>query len=626
MSKEEDALNASGSLEQRKLIRRMITSFAKAILPCDDLTITEWSDRYRALPRVSSSEQGQWRTSRFPFLKEIMDELSPVSSREMVVVQKGAQLGFTECALNWIFYTIDHSPCPIMYVQKTIDAVEKFSKQRFTPSLEVCKRVEEKVSPEKSRDTSNTIRLKSFPGGVLILGGANSAASLRSMPIERLILDEEESYDADIEEEGSPSGLAIRRTANFPRRKIFRLSTPSIKETSKIEPLYEEGDQRRYFVPCPFCGLEQEILWKNIRYEKDKDGEPVDIHFRCDGCDKAISERYKTQMLENGRWIAKYPGRRVASFFISSLYSPVGFFGWADAVRMWIQANREMDKSLLKVFVNTVLGETWSESGKTLEGSVLYRRREDYGDGTDCPDGVLVLAAGVDVQEDRVECEVVGYGSGQESWGIEYAVFRGDTEMSFVWDQLDMFLQKRFNHSSGAPLGIAVTAIDSGHRARVVYNFCKTRMHRRIFPIKGQFGWGRGLINRPKRKNDDGVYLFNVFVDEIKSKIYSQLGVSETGAGYCHFPRRQEYDEEYFKMLTAERLNVKRSHGQRVLQWDLPAGRRNEALDCRAYSIAALNILNPNFEALGGTPLVIRDKSVAPQRKVTRVHSQGAAW
>jgi phage terminase large subunit GpA-like protein len=554
-----------------------------------------------------------------------MDELSPASSRQQVVVQKGAQLGFTECALNWMFYTIDHSPCSLMYVQKTIDAVEKFSKQRFAPSVEVCPRIAEKLMPEKSRDTSNTIRIKSFAGGAILMGGANSASSLRSMPIERLVLDEEESYEGDIEEEGSPSELAIRRTANFPRRKIFRLSTPAIKETSKIEPLFEEGDQRMFYVPCPHCNAMQVMYWRNIKYDRDEaTDEPVNVRLICVECKADIPERHKTWMLEHGKWIAKHPGRTVASFFISSLYSPVGFFSWTDAARMWARANRDMDKSLLKVFVNTVLGETWSESGKTLEGSIMYRRREVYGTGIDCPEGVLVLTCGIDVQDDRVECEVVGWGVGQESWGIEYAVFRGDTEGAFVWEQLDAFLKKTWKHESGATLSIAITAIDSGHRARVVYTYCKSREHRRIFPVKGFFGWGRGLINRPKHRNPDGVYLFHAFVDEIKSKIYSQLSVDKVGAGYCHFPLKQEYDEDYFKMITSERLTVKRTHGQRSLQWELPHGRRNEALDARAYSIAALNILNPNFEHLQGVgPLVVSDRRAPQRRKEVRVHSRG---
>jgi phage terminase large subunit GpA-like protein len=610
---------------------QLIHSFADALNPPDELTLTEWADRYRILPGVSSSEEGPWRTSRFPFLKEIMNELSPDNPRQQIVVIKGAQLGFTEIALNWMLYTVDHNPAPMMYVQKTIDTVERFSKQRLQPSIEVCPRIAAKMMPERvstgmrgrpGRSSSDTVRMKSFPGGIIILGGANSAASLRSAPIQDLILDEEDSYELDIEEEGSPSDIAIRRTANFPNRKILRMSSPTVKEISKIEAAFEEGDQRRYYVPCPHCKEKQVIYWRHIKWDTNQREEPTNVRMICEHCKQEIPERFKTWMLENGEWIAAQPGRATASFHLSSLYTPLGFYSWHDAAMDFVKATRNFDKASLKVFVNTVLGETWNESNRSIESAGIARRKEIY--AAEVPMQAKVLTAGVDVQDDRVEVEVVGFGSGQESWSIEYATFMGNTELSFVWDQLDMFLQKTWLHESGTRVNLAVTAVDSGHRARLVYNFCKLREFRRIFPVKGKYGWGQGLIHRPKYRNDDGVYLFTLYVDEIKSKIYSQLMVEGPGPGFSHFPQRPEYDDDYFKMLTAERLITKRAHGQRSLQWELPSGRRNEALDCRSYAIAALNILNPNFDLLDtmSTPLVARNRRTAVRRS-GRILSQG---
>lgn len=591
-------------------------AFADAIFPPEDLTIHEWADKRRILPQISSSESGPYRTSRFPFLKEIMWELSPESPTQQIAVMKGAQLGFTDVGVNMMLYTVDHNPAPLMYVQKTIEAVEKFSKQRLQPSIDACPEVKEKMAPSKSRDSSNTIRLKSFPGGILILGGANSASSLRSMPIQYLILDEEESYDADIEAEGSPSDIAIRRTANFPCRKIFRLSTPTIKETSVIEPLFQRGDQRRYFVPCPGCGYMQVIYWRHIKWDT---GDPSSVRFQCENCKKEFDENYKTGMLQDGEWRAARPGRKMASFHISSLYSPVGFYSWEDAVEDWVNVQDSMDKGKLKVFVNTVLGETFSESQNKIAVGGLLKRKEEY--ISPCPEGVLVLTAGVDVQEDRIECEVVGWGKHQESWSIDYVTFMGDTEHTFVWDQLDQFLLRTWPHERGMHLNLAAVAIDSGFRAKVVYNFCRTREHRRIFPIKGRFGWGQGYLRRPKTRNEQGVWLFLAFVDELKSKVYSFLQVKESGGGYCHFPMKDIYDKNYFRGLTAEQLVQKRSHGRQTLEWELPQGRKNEPLDCRAYSIVALNILNPNFELLGQQgPLIVQNKKV---RKRKLIRSRG---
>lgn len=613
-------------MRKRYTVKDLRLSFRKALKPPPDLTIDIYADKYRMLTSSASSEAGKWRTSRFPFLREIMQELSPQSNAQQVVVMKGAQLGFTEIAINWMFYNIDYRPAPMLYVQKTIDAVEKFSLQRFAPSVESCSRIQEKLRPDSTRDANNTKRMKSFTGGIIMLGGANSAASLRSMPIQDLILDEEDSYEGDIEGEGSPSYLAIARTRNFPRRKIYRISTPTIKETSIIEPLFVSGDQRRYYVPCPHCKQLDWIRWENIVYGKkagDIDDNIDVVKYKCSFCNELIDERYKTWMLDpaNGaKWVKHNPEGKYPSYHISSLYSPLGFFSWQEAVAMFVKAEKEFDRALLKVFINTVLGETFTETGKSVDSEWLSSRKEEY--SSDVPMNARILSAGVDVQEDRIECEIVGWGKNQESWSIDYSVFRGDTESTFVWQQLYDHLRKAWKHESGRLMTVAVAAIDSGHRARVVYNFCKPREAMRYFPVKGRDGWGKGYIDRPKARNKDGVYLFLAFVDEVKSKIYSQLQLEEHGAGFCHFPRKPAYDHAYFRMLTSERLEQQKKRGRSGLVWVCPAGRRNEALDCRVYALCALTIISPNFDLLELRGDIISGGEARRTRK-RRAHSSG---
>lgn len=592
--------------------------FYEAVEPPPDLRVWEWADKFRVLASEASSEPGPWRTSRFPYLREIMDVLSPQCATEEVILMSAAQVGKTECCLNLKGSTIHYHPRPMLYIQKTVDAVMKYSAQRLSKSLLNTPEVADKIAPMKSRDDSNTKLLKNFPGGLLVLGGANSAASLRSMPICILMLDECDSYELGIQEEGDPIELAIRRTANFPGRKIFYLTTPNVKETSRIEPLFESSDQRFYYVPCPFCKKKQRIIWENIKYSTFGDHELIkdSIYLKCVHCGKRIREHHKTYMLENGEWIPEKPGREIVGFHINALYSPLGFFSWKKAVLLWLKYRRTLNTETLRVFVNTVLGETYSETGKEVDFSTLESRKEQY--PADIPKDGLVLVCGADVQDDRIEAEVVAFGVEQESWSIEYVRFMGDTAYAFVWEQFDKFLQKQYKHESGVLLNIAVTAVDSGYRAREVYNFCKTREVRRIFPIKGQDGWGRGLINRPLKRHKDGVWLFNVFDDEVKTRVYSQLKTEKPGPTYCHFPDKPEYDSNYFRMLTSERLLRKRISGQYKLKWELPAGRRNEALDCRKYAIAALNILNPNFEQIqsSGGPLVFNTRRVLKKRRV----------
>lgn len=596
-------------------VTQLCRAFSEGITPSVDVHLADWSDEFRILPQVSSSESGPWRTERFPYLREPMYELSPESPTQEVVVMKGSQTGFTEVALNLIFYTVHRYPGPLLYVQKTIETVEKFSRQRLAPSIELMPCIRELIAPPRSQESVNTIRMKNFPGGVIMLGGANSAASLRSIPVQILILDEEESYESDIETEGNPSDLAIRRTSNFPRRKIFRLSTPLIQETSVIEPLFQSGDQRYYNVPCIHCEFPQVITFESLKWEND---DPLSVRMQCQNCKKPIEEYHKTRMLEAGKWVKTFPGRRVASFHLSAFYSPLGFYSWVDAVTLFLEAHRTFNKSKLKVFVNTVEGRTWKATTGGIEHHGLLKRKEKY--KAEVPQSVLALYAGCDVQNDRIETEVIGIGRHDESWSIGYYVLIGDTERNQVWENLDELLLRRFKHESGIEMQIACTGVDSGHRAEVVYNFCKPREFRRIFPVKGLDGWGKGYIKRPKRRHK-GIWLYMVMGDELKSKIYTQLAIADPGPGYCHFPDNVEYDKHYFRGLTAERLTTVKSSRPR-LKWVLQEGVRNEPLDCRAYALSARYILGLDLDRLStDRPVTGFGKKI--KRKRTIVHSTG---
>lgn len=611
---------------QRTTIDDIVKAFAEALIPPPDMTISEWSDEKRILPEMSA-EPGKWRTSRFPYTKEIMDELSPQSPRQEVVIMGGAQVSKTDtAAVNQILYSIDYAPCPMLYVLPTIETTEKFSKQRLKPAIEAVPTVHKKVveTKHKFRDSdSNTILVKTFPGGALILAGANSAPSLRQMAIKRLIFDETDAYPTDLQDEGDPIEIGKRRTATYHDRKICYISTPTLAETSRIEPLFESGDQRYYNVPCPFCSSFFIIEWDFIKWENE---DSKTAYLKCPQCSAKINEHHKTFMLANGFWKPKFPGREIASFHISSLYSPLGFYSWKDAVDLFLKYKKTYNKDFLKVFVNTVLGETWTETGKVVEASWLATHKEKY--NFEVPEGVVILTAGVDVQGDRVEIEVVGWGRHEESWSIDYHVITGDTVNESTWTLVDVILSKTYRNAYGDDIPIAVVAIDSGFRAKVVYEVCKKNRHRRWFPVKGEDGFGKGYIRTPKRPNDDGAFLFLAFVDELKSKVYSQLKVEHPGPGYCHFPDRDIYNEEYFRMLTSEALIPKKIDGKNHLRWHLRKGRRNEALDCRVYSFVALQMtgqdLNTLADALKGRTLVLNsNKVVTSQKGGARVLSHG---
>jgi phage terminase large subunit GpA-like protein len=368
------------------------------------LTVSEWADQHRILSGKAASEAGPWRTDRTPYLRDIMDALSVTSPAQRIVFMKGAQIGATEAGVNWIGYVIHHAPGPMLVVWPTVDMGKRNSKQRIAPLVEETPALRAIVKEARSRDSGNTLLSKEFPGGILVITGANSSVGLRSMPVRFLFLDEADAYPGDVDGEGDPIALAESRTRTFrQRRKIFIPSTPTIAGRSRVEREYLRSDQRRYFVPCPHCKSMQLLRFPQLRWPK---GEPHKAEYQCEACSQPIGEQHKTEMLRRGQWRATATGDgRTIGFHLSSLYSPVGWMSWGEIAEKFLAA--QGDAELMKEFVNTVLGETWQARGDAPEWQDVYRRRDTYRSGT-VPRGTLILFGGVDVQKDRLEVGVWG--------------------------------------------------------------------------------------------------------------------------------------------------------------------------------------------------------------------------
>ena len=580
---------------ERAARRAFWNAFAAGLRPDPVLTVSEWADENRMLPSRASAEPGPWRTSRTPYLREIMDTLSVVDPTEMIVVMKGAQIGGTECGNNWLGYIIHHAPGPMLFVQPTVEMAKRTSKQRIGPMIEECPALAERVLPARSRDSGNTVLSKEFAGGLLVLTGANSAVGLRSMPVRYLFLDEVDGYEADVDGEGDPVELAIKRTLTYSRnRKVLIVSTPTVKGISRVEAAFERSDQRYYNVPCPHCENMAPILWRNIRWPKD---EPEGAALYCEECGGEIPERLKDRLLADGRWIPTVEDADIRGYHLSGLYSPLGWYSWADAAGDFLRAKKHGPEGL-KTWTNTVLGETWEDQGDSVEDVTLLARRQSY--PAPVPADALILTAGIDVQNDRLELEVVGWGMGEESWGIEYVVLWGDPGQGEVWQQLREALSKVYAHENGHKVRIAAACIDSGHATQQVYEY--VRVHRgALFAIKGMAGEGRPIVSAPvKRRSGNSrrmIPLFTVGVDEAKGLLYSRLGIREPGPGYCHFPDHESYDIEYFAQLAAEKRVTRFTKGFPRREW-VKVRSRNEALDCRVYAMAALYIRNPAWKAL----------------------------
>ncbi|CUJ09527.1 phage terminase large subunit family protein [Achromobacter xylosoxidans] len=575
-------------------------AWREGLTPDPLLTVSEWADRHRVLSSKASSEPGRWRTARTPYLKAIMDCLSPTSPVERVVFMKGAQVGATETGSNWIGYVIHHAPGPMMAVWPTVEMAKRNSKQRIDPLIEESSVLSELIAPARSRDSGNTILAKEFRGGVLVMTGANSAVGLRSMPVRYLFLDEVDGYPLDVEGEGDAISLAEARTRTFARRKIFIVSTPTIAGASAVEREYEASDQRRYFVPCPHCSHRQWLRFEQLRWDK---GQPETAAYICESCDTAIAEHHKTWMLEHGEWRATAEGTgKTAGFHLSSLYSPVGWRSWREIAAAWEAAVSKESGSAaaIKTFKNTELGETWVEEGEAPDWQRLVERREDYPVGS-IPPGGLLLVGGADVQKDRIETSIWAFGRGKESWLVEHRVLMGDTARDAVWKQLADLLAENWTHASGAAMPLARFALDTGFATQEAYGFVRACRDSRVMAVKGVVR-GAALIGTPTavdvsqggRKLRRGLKVFAVAVGIAKLEFYNNLRktalVDEDGvgiaypAGFVHLPR---IDAEFIQQLCAEQLITRRNrNGFPVREWQ-KMRERNEALDCYVYARAA---------------------------------------
>lgn len=570
--------------------------------PDRQLYVDEWADEYRYLSEIASAEAGRYRTARTPYVKEIMRTLSPWHPAIRVVVVGGAQVGKTEIGNNWIGFTIHRDPGPMLMVQPTVEVAERVSKQRIAPMIESTPVLRERVSEARTRDSSNTIRAKEFPGGLLLITGANSSAGVRSAPIRKLFMDEVDEYPGDLEGQGDPISLAEKRTTTFARKKIYMASTPTVRNVSRIEREFKHSNQQRYFIPCPHCGHRDFLTWSGyadfLRHEDGghhriewSPGSPETAHMVCGGCGEDVEERHKTDMLARGEWRATAEGDgRTAGFHVSGLYSPLGWKSWRECAEEFISAKN--DRFKLKAWVNTVLAETFEEEGSAVETHVLKKRLEVY--KAEVPDGVGAITISVDTQGNRLEAIARGYGQDEESWLIAFTQIMGDPARGEVWRELDKFILQEFTTESGKKMRAECAVIDSGGlHTEAVYRYVAARANRSIYAIKGGTQRGRPIVERPSTTSRYHIPLFTLCVDTGKDMVLSRLMIGQPGPGYMHLPHW--LDDEYIDQLTAERAVFKYVKGRgSVREWEKIRD-RNEAFDLEVYALAALYIRGPAF-------------------------------
>lgn len=580
--------------------------------PPENLTVSEWADKYRRLSPESSAEAGPWRTKRTPYLKEPMDAMTDPKVRNIVIVA-ASQVGKSEAEMNFIGYIIDQDPGSTMYIHPTIEDAKKFSKLRISPMIRDCRTIKKKVHDVRTRDGGNTVLQKSFPGGMLTLAGSNSASALASTPARYIIGDERDRWAVSAGSEGDPWELAKARQTTFYNAKSIEVSTPTIKGNSNIEAAYLKGTQERWCHKCPDCGEYSEIIFNDIRFtphvgvvNKKKQWSVEEPPVWC--CPKCGTVHSEEEMRRQPtKWIAGNPEayeKGIRSFWLSAFASP--WVTWEHIAVRFLEAKD--DPMQLQVVYNTLLGQLWENRGDLPEDDEMLSRREDYGfreDGSrvEVPDGVLVLTCAIDTQDNRFEYEVLGHGRFGETWGIEKGIIMGRPDTEEPWERIDDLMAHVFRRKDGQGLIISGTAIDSGgHFTQEVYEQARKRVHKRMAVIKGRDANGTPFISpptkRPIRNNKKNtVWLYNIGVNAGKAIIFSNLEVQEPGPKYCHFPSAPEagYDINYFNGLLSET----RVYSGGREQWKkIPGHERNEPLDIRNYNLAMFAIINPDLDAV----------------------------
>jgi len=578
------------------------------------LTVADWADANRVLSSKDSAEPGPYRTARTPYAREPMAVLSPHDPTQVVVLMWAAQTAKTSIILNAIGCWAHVSPGPILAIMPTLQLAERWSKQRLSPMIEASPALRGLFSDPKSRSGDNTILEKAIPGGMLYAGGANSPAALRSMPIRYLALDEIDAYPEDVggardseQGEGDPVDLATKRTSAFgSRSKTILTSTPTIKDRSRIEKAYLASDQRRYWVPCPRCGEFQVLSWPQVKWPEDH---PELAYYECGHCRGRIENHEKEWMLPRGEWRADNPGSRVAGFHLSGLYAPHGFDGWGKIAAEFVEVKD--DPPRLKTWINTRLAETWEDQGETaIDPTGLESCREDWGSTAAepvVPDWCEVLTAFTDVQHDRTETSVYGWGPGSESALVAHYVQDGDTIDPSTWVALDALLLSTFTRQDGREMTIAAAGVDAGdgQRMQQVIEFVRPRQRQRVYATKGVPGIGPLWGRRTKRAKATESLLRLVYVDGGKSTIYARLAKvirehaavrvaagESRGPGYVHLPAGDVLPADFCRQLTVERQKpVRDRRGRVTYSWVCPEHARNEALDCAVGCLAMLHAL-----------------------------------
>lgn len=566
-------------------------TLARALAPRKPLTVSQWADLNRRMSSKSGAKPGQWHTSNNPPLREPMDALSARSPARDVVMMFPIQFGKTEVALNYLGYTMDHNPGPVMVCLPGEVSLNKWVAQKLNPMIEESPAVRNTLTSTASRDGANRREFKDFAGGQLFMEHAGSPQRLKSTTVRTLIVDELDEFAGALTTGDDPVAMLDGRTSAFPSTyKRLYISTPSILGQSRIHALWEKSDKRRYHVPCPHCGHEQHLEWSGLRFGPKIGGEFPSIGYVCRECTVIIDEHHKTDMIDRGRWIPEVPGAKTRGYTINALYYQIGLGPrWADLAEMWQEA--QGDPAKLKTFTNDRLAECWEDqSMRNIRHNAIAERAEPYPMRT-APEGVLIITAGVDTQDNRLAVQTVGWGNGMKFWVLDYVELMGDPADETVWTSLTELLNRPIANAHGGTLRVESVAIDmGGHRTEAVKAYVRDKRIKRPMAIFGAVQNNAVVLGKPKAADVNwrgqidkrGVYTYQVGTVNIKHWLFGRLS---TDAEKPNEERNTHFSDqlppEYFAGLVSETYNPAKN------RFEKKRGARNEPLDTWGYAYAA---------------------------------------
>ncbi len=611
-----------GAFDNAAALARAFQSAKQHLRPPPNLKPSEWAETNVKIP-VGNAVPGYIRFDNAPYQREPLDMLvDPDCYR--ITLMWAAQVGKTQLALCGQGYHIAMRPMSQMMMQPSQSDLQVWMNSKFNPMVDANPTIRDRLAKPRGRDGVNNSSMKSYPGGFLMFAWSGSPKTMRGRSAPIIIADEVDGYEGS--DEGHPVALLWQRAATFgDQRKLVEISTPTIKGQSYIEKAFEAGDQRRYWVPCPHCGEHQVLDWEQVTWDgkgqADADQHPATARYACVHCGVLWGDGERKAAIRAGEWRGAKPFKGHASYHLNELYST--FRRLRDIVQSYLDKIATDD---LQTFVNVSLAQTWEETGEQADPDGLMARAESF--AAPIPAGGLVLTAGVDMQQDRLEVEIVAWGHGEESWSVDYQVLWGDPLQGDVWEDLEELLSSTWLHETGAQLPVLAACVDTGGtggNTQAAYEWLRGKTGRRIFGVKGVSGWGRPIVAAPTRKRSGQsarkVDLFLVGVDEAKLTVMRRLSVQKPGPGFCHVPRDRGAD--WYSQLTAEKLMTRYVKGFPVREWHQTRP-RNEALDCRVYALAALKIANPSFKR-AAERLAMPAGAIEPMRTPPRLKSRAQA-